>query len=752
MKVLCFGIYLILAGSFSLAAEPTLIELLDFELGAHLGRPVGWGGGPTESIHADDQVVHGGQWSCRLERDADSENSFTTVTRSIPVEKQGKFITLRGYLKTEDVEDFVGLWMRLDGAEGGVEFDNMQQRQLNGTNDWAEYTIALPFNPAARKIYFGALIAGPGKVWIDDLQLLVDGKPYDQAPEVVREITVLDTDQEFAAGSGITATALTGEQVENLALLGKVWGFLKYHHPAVTGGQRHWDFDLFRVLPQMLEAADRKEAVGELLTWIGALGEVPPCDPCAQLQDDLAGKPRLEWLQDEKLLGRALGRQLQEIYRNRPADSQQFYISLYPRVGNPVLQKEQTYADLGFPDAGFRLLALFRYWNIIEYWFPNRDLIDRDWDEVLTAYLPEVLASADEASYQLAFLRLIAEVDDGHANLYSAAEYQPPSGPCRLPVVIRFVENQAVVTAYADSLRGPATGLLVGDVIQEIDGRKVSELVAEWIPFYPASNQPHRLATMARNLTRGAWGPCRLKVARAGDELELKPSRVASQRSEMMAGRTHDLPGDTFQLLSPEVAYLKLSSVELPETAGYLEQAAGTRGLVIDIRNYPSAFMVFALGNRLVTESTPFVCFTRGDLDNPGAFVWRSTLSLSPLKPAYEGTVVVLVDEASMSQAEYTAMAFRASPKATVIGSTTAGADGNISRINLPGGLGTNISGIGVYYPDRAPTQRVGIVPDQEVLPTIEGIRQGRDEVLEAAIRKILGPEVADHDILEMYR
>jgi len=52
------------------------------------------------------------------------------------------------------------------------------------------------------------------------------------------------------------------------------------------------------------------------------------------------------------------------------------------------------------------------------------------------------------------------------------------------------------------------------------------------------------------------------------------------------------------------------------------------------------------------------------------------------------------------------------------------------------------ISGIGVFYPDGRPTQGVGIVPDLEVRPTIAGIRAGRDEVLEAAVRRVLGREI----------
>lgn len=52
------------------------------------------------------------------------------------------------------------------------------------------------------------------------------------------------------------------------------------------------------------------------------------------------------------------------------------------------------------------------------------------------------------------------------------------------------------------------------------------------------------------------------------------------------------------------------------------------------------------------------------------------------------------------------------------------------------------ISGVGVFYPDEGPTQRVGIIPDIEARPTIRGIRSGRDEVLEVALRHILGPGV----------
>jgi Peptidase family S41 len=190
--------------------------------------------------------------------------------------------------------------------------------------------------------------------------------------------------------------------------------------------------------------------------------------------------------------------------------------------------------------------------------------------------------------------------------------------------------------------------------------------------------------------------------------------------------------------------------VKAEEAAHYVQQAAGTKGFIIDIRNYPSEFMVFSLGSLLVDSDTPFARFTECALSNPGAFYWTKPISLTPQKPHYAGKVVILVDESSVSQAEYTAMAFRAAQGAIVVGSATAGADGNVSAFALPGGLQSMFSGIGVFYPDKIPTPRIGIVPNVEVKPTIAGIRAGRDEISEEALRQIVGTHVPTTDIENM--
>src|SRR5215510_3008911 len=92
-----------------------LAAALNFEA-AHSGsQPAGWGGGPPGTIAVDGDIVHGGKWSVRLERTAKSPQRFTTITRSIPIDFAGRTIEWRGFMRTEDVSEFAGLWLREDG-------------------------------------------------------------------------------------------------------------------------------------------------------------------------------------------------------------------------------------------------------------------------------------------------------------------------------------------------------------------------------------------------------------------------------------------------------------------------------------------------------------------------------------------------------------------------------------------------------------------------------------------------------------
>lgn len=81
-------------------------------------------------------------------------------------------------------------------------------------------------------------------------------------------------------------------------------------------------------------------------------------------------------------------------------------------------------------------------------------------------------------------------------------------------------------------------------------------------------------------------------------------------------------------------------------------------------------------------------------------------------------------------------MMLKQHPKAKIIGSNTSGANGDVIMFTMAD-LDTRFTGLGAYYPDGRETQRIGIIPDILVKPSVEGLKNEKDEVLERALEYI---------------
>jgi C-terminal processing protease CtpA/Prc len=677
----------------------------------------------------DTSIVKSGNVSGAIESTGDNIE-FNALAYKIPANFGGQKIKLTGYLKTENVEGFAGLWLRIDPQIG---FDNMRSRKIEGTNDWKKYEIELKLDNRSQQIVFGGLLSGSGKIWVDDLEITIDGKPLDQAP--AKELDKAQKDKEFDKGSTITFANLDAQHLENLDLLGRVWGFLKYYHPQIAKGNFNWDYELFRILPIYQNAKTNAERDAILIAWIDKLGNVEICKSCKEVSEDAFLKPDLNWM-TSNTISKSLSEKLKYIQKNRN-QGDHYYIGMMPGVGNPEFKNENPYSDMTYPDAGFRLLSVYRYWNMINYFFPNKHLTDKDWDSCLAEYIPKFINAKDELEYEIAALQMIADIKDTHANLWGGNDkIQEQRGDYFAPVHVRFIENQLVVDAFFDEEKRKATKLEIGDVITHINGKRVYTLIEDMNPFYPASNQPTRLRDISFDILRSTNNLIALTIKRQETTMDI--SLDLFNKSDLN-GYYRWYPVRTersFKKISDDIGYVTLQNINDKDIDDLKEEFKGTKGIIVDIRNYPSTFVPFKLGNYLNSNRTEFVKFTQGSIDQPGEFTHREGHKVGLQRGwTYKGqNVIVLVNEISQSQAEYTAMAFRAGDKTTIIGSTTAGADGNVSSISLPGGLRTMISGIGIQYPDGGETQRVGIIPDIEIKPTITGIREGRDELMEKAL------------------
>lgn len=703
--------------------------------------------GQNYKITPDSLQKVSGRYSLLIQPSAErKEGHFGSPAVSIPAVYQGKEIELTGFLKLDNVQDgSAGLLMRIDGKNGILQFDNMQNRKIQGTADWKQYSIKLPLPPDAETIFVAALHSGTGQVWVDDLELKIDGKDLlDVRIKEPKPALPADLDTAFSKGSGIRLAALDRGAVNDLVLLAKVWGFLKYYHPEVAEGNWNWDNQLFRVLPAVLNSKSKQERNEAILSFISGMGTVKNGKSIKKTKaEDIKFHADLNWIRDSEELGADLSSKLMAIEACvKPAEH--YYVAEMPGVGNPEFKNERGYALMTSPDDGFRLLSLFRYWNMIQYYFPYKHLIGEDWNKILPEFIPKLLAAKDQRSYTLVCLELIARIHDTHANVWGNRYLEENiKGWSRLPIQTKFIEDKLTVTAFYSDTLGVKEKVRIGDVITKIDGEPVEMLVKRLLPFTPASNYPTALRDLARNLLRGNADMFSLELVRDGrtSSITLPTVKLKSLKTTIDYDPQPEKPG--YYILEENIGYVfpaKYRNTDLPNIK---ELFAITKGMIIDLRCYPSDFMPFTFGDYIKSKPGTFVKFTKTDYKHPGTFEFTNSLrNGSLLGQKYKGKVVVIVNENTQSNAEYTTMAFQSSDNVVVIGSMTAGADGNVSRFVLPGGISTMISGIGVYYPDGTETQRVGVKIDVPIKPTLEGIMSGRDELLEKAKALILNNQL----------
>jgi C-terminal processing protease CtpA/Prc len=703
---------------------------LDFEK-IENGFPTGWktrGDTLNCIISIDSIIAKTGNYSTVIESNGNLPIS-KILFFTLPENYDGKQITLSGYIKTEnEMDSYAGLYMIINPF---IAFDNMQSNSIKGTTDWTKYEITLNMYPSCTEnVNVGGYLIGKGKVWFDDFKVTIDGKDIQKLKPYKKKPFPAEKDKKFDNGSNIVFSELDDQKISDLELLGKIWGFLKYHHPKVGQGKYNWDYELFRMLPSYLKVNDNGKRDRILLKWIKKYGTVSSCKTCQTTPEDAFIKPDLSWIEISNMNPK-LKSVLQGIYSNR-YQGNHYYIRMAAGIGNPIFSNENAYAEMPYPDAGFRLLALYRYWNMIHYFNPTKYLTDKDWNNLLKEYIPLFVNANNELNYELTTTQIIGEVCDSHAGLWGD-KMDLFRGNMTAPFRVQFIENQLVVMEYySPNLKNP-NGPEIGDIITHINGKPVEVIVDSIKKYYPASNEAGRMRGIAPDLLRSDNSAIHISFISSG---QIKQKDIPLyERSRFYMYKKDNVK--CYKLLDGNIGYITLESIKDEDVADIKKIFKNTRGIIIDIRCYPSANVLYSLGSYFVSSPTPFVKFTKGNSNNPGEFTFSPGDEIPESTEHYQGKLIVIVNETTQSAAEFEAMAFKAGDNTTVIGSQTAGADGNVSEIVLPGGLKTWISGIGIYYPDGRETQRIGIVPDIEVKPTIKGIREGRDEVLEKAIEII---------------
>lgn len=150
-------------------------------LAIQAAAPASWymaGSKPADyDTGVDNQTVYNNRPSAYLKSKKPPIDGFGTLMQDFKADQYlGKRVRFSAFVKSEEVQNWAGLWMRIDKGSGSANyktlaFDNMQDRPIKGTTGWQNYEVVLDVAPDATGLFFGILLGGTGTVWLNSANI-----------------------------------------------------------------------------------------------------------------------------------------------------------------------------------------------------------------------------------------------------------------------------------------------------------------------------------------------------------------------------------------------------------------------------------------------------------------------------------------------------------------------------------------------------------------------------------------------------
>lgn len=732
-------------------AKPTN---LDFEQGEAGKAPVGWQ--VTTPGWAAELFAEGapqGKLALRLKKAADSESQWGSIQQAIAAgDFRNRRIELRAKVRVESPNGSrAPLWLRVERDKKTLVLLDTRSDKSAFSGTWTDAVITADIPPEADTLTIGFMAFGQATLFADDISL-----------------TSLGASQLQAASP---AAALSPRGVENLIAASRLLAYVRFFHPSDQAvGVKDWSrvaIDLMEAAEPAKDAADLAERMTRLIApltpglqiWAGDASAAPPLAPPPE-----AAKGRATWehhgapvarqnnngpsIYSSKVVRKALSKapsatEHEAGYEIKPLGGGvtcRLPVSVYfnddgtlPKSGQtPGAYASQAEATYTAQNRSTRLAGVALAWGTMQHFYPYFDVVETDWDAALPVALTKAAQDADEYAYLVTLRELIAKLHDGHGFV---------SNPTltvisQLPLAFGWAGDDLIIVGKHES--APAD-IAIGDIVLKIDGKSVAEQYAIVARCISAATEGWRRTTALRMLAVNLTTPEQVAVhlrKPAGAEYDATLQRI---KGTIIPDVTAKRPADGTEL-APGIVYLNLVGAGMDKLDKAMEKLNAAKGLIFDVRGYP-ADAAFAVIQHLIDEPATSARWNVPIVRRPDRQDWSWSQSgrwnMPPLKPRWTAKVAFLTDGGAISYAESIMGIIEAYKLGEIIGSTTAGTNGNVNPFVLPGGIAVSWTGMKVLKHDGSRHHGVGIHPTVPVERTAAGVAAGRDEVLEKAVETL---------------
>jgi C-terminal processing protease CtpA/Prc len=403
-----------------------------------------------------------------------------------------------------------------------------------------------------------------------------------------------------------------------------------------------------------------------------------------------------------------------------PREQSQHFSESFMNLKNKLdqIQLENNSAKLEVTKIGTVITA----WNIFQHFYPYFDVIHPNWNKILRQTLSEVQDNQDEDDFLISLRKMTAALGDGHVKVMHPSIQNFKS----LPAIFNYIEDQIVVAATnSDKLQK-------GDIILEIDGKPALQLLLNYEKIVSGSPQWKKYKAL-RDFTRDdSTKVSELKIRRGKKVIEITMNRKLPLPQ-------YERPDNVSQI-KDNIYYVNLCKANMEEIENRIQDISTATGVVFDLRGYPNgnhdviSYMI-DYPVRSAKWNIPEIIYP--DYENIAGYDTSGRWTIEPKQPRIQGKIVFITNNSAISYAESIMGIIENYKLAEIIGSTTAGANGNVNSVTTMGGFQFRWTGMRVLKHDNSQHHIVGIKPTIPLEPTINGIREGKDELLEKAIEII---------------
>lgn len=505
-----------------------------------------------------------------------------------------------------------------------------------------------------------------------------------------------------------------------------IWGLLKYQHPEVSKGKYDFDNEFITEFNKIQILETQEELNQEFERWIKSFDakstKYKSNENLLRIENLFAKNADFNWIENSSF-SPVLVQLLSKLKNNALIGD--YYAKVSPLTKMVSFSNDKGYANFDAKAASNRLLFLASFWNIMRYWNVNIYLTETPWSIVLKDLIPEFL-SENPTTYELAKDKLFAKLNDSHSNYNSSYLFKEKTIKKSI-YGGRIVNDTLVIKRVFNKDLADKEGIEIGDLICKVNNEKISS--------YYKKMFSDRISVSNENYLKSVLEPYYLLSGREEKltvEILKKDKTIKKVDINLYSGNEYKYEPFSWdenniqksKLIDETIGYVNLGMLNKKELKDVFKTFGKTKGIIIDLRNYPKNLSQSDVPKYLLPKGKQFMkalvplapSFAEYDIKTKLRFIYNPFSAGKKNKNYYKGKVILLVDRKTGSMAEYFAMAIQQAPNCITIGEQTFGAVMNRNPVILADKTEIDFTGMGAFYPNDVEVQRKGIKLDYEVV------------------------------------